>query len=498
MWRGGGYRVGESLSGFHVPRAGWPTYNFGMSTFPTTARPKPFGLAGGTDAATVIDRMPPHDLSAEAGVLGSMIIDPQVIGPVCMFLQKHEMFFKEENQTIFRVLTELFESNTPVDAMILHSTLKTKNLLEQVGGIEYIKELANAVPTSAHAEYYAAIVKEKAMLRSLISACTSTLRDCYESGDPAATVLDRGEGRIFEIAQQKTSNQAVPLTDVLHETFEMLDRQTGEHLSGVPSGFIELDNLTSGLQRGEMIIIAARPSVGKTSFAMNMIEYVGIDREKPCAVFSLEMSKQQLAQRMLCSRSGVDSHKLRRGMLSKQDRDRLSYAVGELAKGQVFIDDTPGLTLMDLRTKARRLKLQYNIELICLDYLQLMEAPGRADNRQQEIATISRGVKALARELNVPILCLSQLNRASESEQRLPRTSDLRESGSIEQDADVVMLLHREAVMHRGDQEWMDANPDKINEALIIVAKQRNGPCDNVKLTFLSGQTRFVNYNPGV
>ena len=472
-----------------------------MSAFQTTARPRPGPGFSSQDPTPLIDRMPPHDLAAEAGVLGSMIIDPTVIGPVCMFLQRHELFFKEENQTIFRILTELFEANTPVDAMILHSTLKTKNLLEQIGGIEYIKDLANAVPTSAHAEYYAAIVKEKAMLRSLISACTTTLRDCYESGDPAATVLDRGEGRIFEIAQQKVSNQAVPLNDVLQETFEMLERQTGEHLSGIASGYIELDNLTSGLQKGEMIIIAARPSVGKTSFMMNMIEHVGIDLKKPCAVFSLEMSKQQLAQRMLCSRSGVDSHKLRRGMLSRQDKDRLGYAVGDLSQGQVFIDDTPGLTLMDLRTKARRLKLQYNIELIAIDYLQLMEAGGtssRGDNRQQEIATISRGVKALARELNVPVVCLSQLNRASESEQRLPRTSDLRESGSIEQDADVVMLLHRESVMHRGDQEWRDANPDKINEALVIIAKQRNGPCDNVKLTFLEGQTRFVNYNPGV
>jgi replicative DNA helicase len=471
-----------------------------MSAIPTTARPRtgPHFSGMGSDPALLSDRMPPHDLHAEAGVLGSMIIDPTVIGPVCMFLQRADMFFKEENQVIFRVLTELFEANTPIDAMILHSTLTTKGLLDQVGGVEYLKELANAVPFSAHAEHYAAIVKEKAMLRNLVTACTATLRDCFESGDPAATVLDRGEGRIFEIAQQKVSNQAVPLTDVLHETFEMLERQSGEHLSGVPSGYIELDNLTSGLQKGEMIVIAARPSVGKTALAMNIIEHVGIDLKKPCAVFSLEMSKQQLAQRMLCSRSGVDSHKLRRGMLSKQDKDRLGYAVGDLSQGLVFIDDTPGLTLMDLRTKARRLKLQYSIELIALDYLQLMECPGKADNRQQEIATISRGVKALARELNVPVLCLSQLNRASESEQRLPRTSDLRESGSIEQDADVVMLLHRESVMHRGDQEWRDANPDKLNEALVIVAKQRNGPCDNIKLTFLEGQTRFVNYNPGV
>ena len=470
-----------------------------MSAIPTTtARPRPGPGFSSNDTSSLIDRMPPHDLTAEAGVLGSMIIDPQVIGPVCMFLQKPEMFFKEENQIIFRVLTGLFESNTPVDAMLLYSTLKSKNLLEQAGGLDYIKELANAVPMSAHAEHYAAIVKEKSMLRSLISACTTTLRDCYESGDAASTVLDRGESRIFEIAQQKTSNQAVVLTDVLHETFEMLERQQGEHLSGVATGYIELDNLTSGLQKGEMIVIAARPSVGKTALAMNIIEHVGIDLKKPCAVFSLEMSKQQLAQRMLCSRSGVDSHKLRRGMLTRQEKDRVGYAVGDLSQGQVFIDDTPGLTLLDLRTKARRLKLQHGIELIALDYLQLMEAPSRSDNRQQEIASISRGVKALARELNVPVLCLSQLNRASESEQRLPRTSDLRESGSIEQDADVVMLLHREAVMHRGDQEWRDANPDKLNEALVIVAKQRNGPCDNVKLTFLEGQTRFVNYNPGV
>ena len=469
-----------------------------MSTFPTTGRPKPLGLAGG-DSTGGVDRVPPHDLAAEAGVLGSMIIDPQCIGPICMLVQKPEMFYREENRVIFRVIVDLFEKNTPIDAMILHSTLRTLNLLETIGGLEYLGELANAVPSSAHAEYYAAIVREKAMLRGLIVACTDTLRDAYDSGEAAATVLDRGEKRIFDIAQQKLSQTAVSLTDVLHETFEILDRQTGEHYSGVPTGFTEFDNLLSGLQRGEMIVVAARPSVGKTAFAMNIVEHVGVTLKKPCAVFSLEMSKQQLAQRMLCSRSGVDSHRLRRGMLSSQDRDNLQYAVSELAQGTIFIDDTPGISIMDLRTKCRRLKLQYGIEMVVIDYLQLMEAPGsRTENRQQEISTISRGVKALARELNVPVICLSQLNRASESEQRLPRTSDLRESGAIEQDADVVVLLHREAVMHRGDQEWMDANPDKINEALVIVAKQRNGPCDTVKLTFLSGQTRFVNFNPGV
>ena len=467
-----------------------------MSTFPTTARPR---LVGGTGSPSenLIDRMPPHDIGAEMALLGSMIIDPQVIGPVCMLVPTAEVFYKEEHQVLFTVVCDLFEKNVPIDALLLHSTLNTLGKLDRAGGYEYLKEILGTVPSAAHAEHYASIVREKAMLRKLISACTQTLKDAYESGEAASIVLDRGEKRIFDIAQQKISAQAVPLTDVLHETFEMLDRNTGEHYSGIPCGFIELDNLTSGMQRGEMIIVAARPSVGKTAYAMNICEYVGVDQKKPCAVFSLEMSKQQLAQRMLCSRSGVDSHKLRRGMLTKQDRDKLSYAVGELSQGQIFIDDTPGLTLMDLRTKARRLKLQFGIEFIVIDYLQLMEAP-REENRQQQIASISRGVKALARELSVPVMCLSQLNRASESENRMPRTSDLRESGSIEQDADVVMLIHREAVMHRGDQEWMDANPDKVNEAQIIIAKQRNGPCDTVKLTFLSGQTRFVNYAPGI
>jgi replicative DNA helicase len=470
-----------------------------MTAFTSTARPRPIGLA--TDSASLQEqlhaRMPPHDLAAEIALIGSMIVDPTVIGPVCMVLTKHELFYKEEHQILFKTLVDLFEKNAPIDALVLHSTLTNLNMLEAAGGFDYLRQVIESHSSSANAEYYAGLVREKATLRSLINACTHSLKDCYESGESANVILDRSEKRIFDIAQQKISREAVALTTVLHETFEMLDRNTGEHLTGVGTGFIELDNLTSGMQRGEMIVIAARPSVGKTALAMNIIEHVGVDLKKPCAVFSLEMSKQQLAQRMLCSRSKVDSHRLRRGLLSKQDRDALAYAVGELSQGQIFIDDTPGLTLMDLRTKGRRLKLQYGIEMIVLDYLQLMEAP-REENRQQQISAISRGVKALARELDLPVIALSQLNRASESENRLPRTSDLRESGSIEQDADVVMLLHREAVMHRGDQQWMDDNPDKINEAQLIIAKQRNGPCDTVRLTFLSGHTRFVNYNPGV
>ena len=347
-----------------------------MSSFPSTARPRPLGLA--TDPAALLeDRLPPHDLAAEIAVIGSMIIDPQVIGTVCMVLTKPEVFYKEEHQILFRVLVDLFEKNTPIDALVLHSTLSTQSLLEAAGGFDYLRQVLESVPSSANAEHYAIIVREKSTLRSLIRACTASLKDCYESGEGAGVILDRSEKRIFDIAQQKVSNQAIALTDVLHQTFEMLDRNTGEHLSGIATGFIELDNLTSGMQRGEMIVIAARPSVGKTALAMNIVEHVGVDLKRPCAVFSLEMSKQQLAQRMLCSRSKVDSHRLRRGMLSRQDRDALAYAVGELSQGQIFIDDTPGLTLMELRTKGAVMKLQYGIEMIVLDYLQLMEAPAR-------------------------------------------------------------------------------------------------------------------------
>ncbi len=458
-----------------------------------TSRPRPADNGGGH--APDFDRIPPHDSDAEASLLGSMLIDPQVIGGVCEIMDRPEVFFSRQNQIVFKATLELFEINTGIDAVTLLNQINKNGLIDQVGA-DYLATLVNAVPTAANAEYYARIVRDKALLRRLISVCTATLSECYQAGDEATTILDRGEKRIFDLAQQKTVGNATPLADVLQETFEMLDRHTGEHLSGIASGYVELDNLTSGFQRGEMIIIAARPSVGKTALAMNIVEHVGVDLKKPVAVFSLEMSKQQLAQRMLCARSGVDSHKLRSGALSREDRGKLTMAVGELSEGKIYIDDTPGLTALDLRSKARRLKQQQGIEMVVIDYLQLMEAP-REESRQQEISSISRSIKALARELDCPVICLSQLNRESEKDKRLPRTSDLRESGSIEQDADVVMLLHREAVLHRGDQDWEQENQDKLNEAKLIIAKQRNGPCDTVTLTFISESTRFVTWHPG-
>lgn len=465
--------------------------------FPTTARSRPADMPVEVD---VTDRLPPYDLAAEIALLGSMIIDPDVIGPVAMLIIKPDAFFDERNQILFKTILDLSEKNIPIDTLVISSTLRTKNIFDSAGGLQHLSDVVNSVPSAAHAEHYASIVKEKATLRGLIMACTQSLKDVYESGDDAKVIVDRAEKRVFDIAQDHTSKNALSISEVMQQTFEILDRNTGESFSGIPTGFIELDNLTSGLQRGEMIVLAGRPGTGKTSYAMNMVEHVGINLKKPVGVFSLEMSAQQLGQRLLCCRSQVDSHKLRRGMLSREERDQLQQAVAELDGGQIFIDDTPALTVMDLRTKARRLKAQYGIEMLMIDYLQLMEGSGNSkrENRQQEISEISRGIKAVARELNIPVVVLSQLNRSNETQERMPRSSDLRDSGAIEQDADVIMLLHREALMHRGDQDWMDANPDKINLALCIIAKQRNGPCDNVKLTFLSQCTRFVNYNPGV
>ncbi len=467
-----------------------------MDEATTTARPRPRDMPLAPVPQGITERTPPHDSAAEMALLGSMLLDPSSIGDLCAIIESGNAFFSRQNQILFEGILDLFQASTAVDGVTLTHKLKQKGLYEAAGGFDYLEQLVNCVPSAANAISYAQIVRDKALLRRLISACSQTLESCYDNSEEAAVILDRSERAIFEVAQLKVTGQPVSLTEVLHETFEMLDRNTGNTITGVPTGYVELDNLTSGLQRGEMIVLAARPSVGKTALAMNIVEHVGVDLKKPVAVFSLEMSKQQLAQRMLCSRSGVDSQNLRRNMLAREDRNRLSMAVGELSEGNIYIDDTPALSILNLRTKARRLLSQQRIELVVIDYLQLMEAP-REENRQQQISSISRGIKALARELNCPVMCLSQLNRASESENRLPRTSDLRESGSIEQDADVVMLLHREAVMHRGDQEWAQTNPDKINEAQLIIAKQRNGPCDNVRLTFIAANTRFETYHAG-
>ena len=434
--------------------------------------------------ARQFERLPPHSIEGEMCLLASMMLDKEMIGQIVQIVDR-EAFYQADHQIIFDVLVKLYEQNRPVDAIIVREELAKRQLLEEVGGVPYLAAILNAVPSAAHGAHYASIVREKGMLRQLIAASNEILRDAYAPHEQADLVLDKAEKKIFEIAQKKVSGAMVPMEDVLHEVFEMIENR-GQR--GVPTGFYEMDDMLNGLQPGEMIIVAARPSMGKTALAMNLIEHIAADERMPVAVFSLEMSKQQLAQRMLCSRGEIDAHKLRKGLLNAEEYTKLATVVGELAKAPIWVDDSPGLTPLELRAKARRLKLQHDIRCIMVDYMQLMDNPG-PDNRQQQISEISRGIKAVARELNVPVIALSQLNRASEGRDgHRPRMSDLRESGSIEQDADVICLLHREDYYRMSEPDFQ---PDNIAE--IIIAKQRNGPTGTVKLTFLNKSTRFVN-----
>jgi len=430
------------------------------------------------------DKLPPHSIEAEMCLLASMMLDKETIGDVVQLIDR-DAFFQADHQIIYDILVKLYEQNRPIDAVITREELLKRQLLDEIGGAQYLAAILNSVPSAAHGKHYAGIVREKYLLRQLIAASNDILRSADAPHEQADLVLDRAEKKIFDIAQNKVGNAMVPMEDVLHEVFEMIENR-GQR--GLETGFFELDDMMNGLQNGEMVIIAARPSMGKTAIAMNIIEHIAADSLMPCAVFSLEMSKQQLAQRMLCSRGEIDAHKLRKGMLQSHEYAHLANVVGELAKAPIWVDDSPGLTPLELRAKARRLKLKHDIKCIMLDYMQLMDNPG-PENRQQQISEISRGIKAVARELNIPVIALSQLNRATEGRDgHRPRMSDLRESGSIEQDADVVMLLHREDYYRMSEPDFQ---PDNIAE--VIIAKQRNGPTGTVKLTFLNKTTRFEN-----
>src|SRR3954464_6260474 len=365
-------------------------------------------FADGMEAATMsqlldneiarqFDKLPPNSLESERALLASMMLDKEMIGEVVAIVDR-EAFFQADHQVIFDVLLKLYEQNRPIDAVILRDELGKRQLLEEVGGTAYLAAILNSVPSAAHGKHYAGIVKEKALLRQLIAASNAILRDAYAPHEQAELVLDKAEKRIFEIAQKKIGNAMVPMEEVLHEVFEMIENR-GQR--GVETGFFDLDDMMNGLQNGEMIIVAARPSMGKTAIAMNMIEHIAADTLLPVAVFSLEMSKQQLAQRMLCSRGQIDAHKLRKGMLQAHEYAHLANVVGELAKAPIWVDDAPGLTPLDLRAKARRLKLQHDVKLIMIDYMQLMDNPG-PDSRQQQISEISRGIKSVARELGIP------------------------------------------------------------------------------------------------
>jgi replicative DNA helicase len=436
------------------------------------------------EIARQFEKLPPHSIEAEMCLLASMMLDKDIVGQAVQIVDR-DAFYLADHQIIFDTLVRLYEQNRPIDAVIVRDELRKRNLYEEVGGDAYMGAILNKVPSAAHGVHYGGIVREKAMLRQLISASNDILRDAYAPHEQAEIVLDRAEKRIFDIAEKKVSGQMVKMEEVLHEVFEMIENR-GQR--GLETGFFELDDMMNGLQNGEMIIVAARPSMGKTAFGMNMIEHIAADSRLPCAVFSLEMSKQQLAQRMLCCRGEIDAHKLRKGLLQSHEYAHLANVVGELAKAPIWVDDSPGLTPLDLRAKARRLKRQHDIKCIMIDYMQLMDNPG-PESRQQQISEISRGIKSVARELEIPVICLSQLNRASEGRDgHRPRMSDLRESGSIEQDADVIALLHREDYYRMSEPDFQ---PDNIAE--VIIAKQRNGPTGTVKLTFLNKTTRFAN-----
>jgi replicative DNA helicase len=440
--------------------------------------------------ASPLLRTMPESLPAEAAVLGSMIVDPRCIGDVVEMVDRNA-FYHTEHQHIFDAIIALYEKNRGegVDGMLVRDELQRRARLDEIGGSDYLQRVIETVPSSANVNYYSDIVKEKMLLRETISAATEILNNAYDETGNAAEKLDDAERRIFAVTDKRITNAASSLKDLVTKAYELIEKREGNHVTGLSTGYYELDDITCGLQNGEMAIIAGRPSMGKTALALNIAEHVGIVEKMPLAIFSLEMGKQQLAERFLCSYSGVDSQLVRKGMLGTEHYQKLVEACGVISEAPIFIDDTSALTPLEIRAKARRLKRTHNIRCIVVDYLQLMHLGGMVESRQQEISTISRYLKGLARELNVPVIVLSQLNRSPEGrEDHRPRMSDLRESGSIEQDADVVMLLHREDYYHRGEEGYEDDNT-----AEVILAKQRNGPTGTVKLAFRDKCTRFEN-----
>ena len=444
-------------------------------------------MVSSSETLNLIEKIPPQSREAEMSVLGAMLFEEAALVRAIELLRP-EYFYDENHRRIFEVMVALFERNHPVDLVTAADELKKRNLLEPVGGATYLTQLTTLLPTAAHIEHYAHIVKEKAILRSLIQNSTQIVQHCFEPESDATHVLDQAEQMIFDISQHRIEGKFFSLKEVIHNSMETIDRlyQRKEHVTGLATGFHEFDIKTAGLQPSDFIIVAGRPSMGKSAFVSCLCEHVGIILKKPIAFFSLEMSKEQLVQRMLCSHARVDAQKVRTGYLSHQDWPKLTSAAGKLSEASLFIDDTPAQSVLEVRAKARRLKMQHNIQLVVVDYLQLMRGVARAESRQQEISEISRSLKALARELCVPVIAVSQLSRAVESRTgNRPQLSDLRESGAIEQDADLVVFLFRE--------EYYSPSDENRNKAEAIIAKQRNGPTGNIELLFLKEWTRFEN-----
>lgn len=466
---------------------------------PDLVAPRRSGPRNDGGPSSRVDRLPPHAADAERGVLGCILLSPNDALGECVRIMKPgaEAFYELRHQTLYQNLVEMYDAQEPIDFITVQQRLRDRNLLDAVGGIAYLNQVADAVPSAANLEYYIEIVLEKHLLRRMLATCTNVISRVYECEGDVAALLDEVERDILHINEERERPETKAIKDLVNSainTIEELHARQGM-LSGLSSGFTDFDKMTTGLHKGEMIVIAARPSMGKTSLAMNIAEHIAIDLRQPVGVFSLEMTAESLVLRMMCSRAEVNLRDVREGFLAERDFPRLTQAAGEIAASPLFIDDTSGLSILQLRARARRMWQQHHIKLLVIDYLQLMSSETRRakDNRQQEIAEISSGIKALAKELEIPVIVLAQLNREIEKDKaRKPKLSDLRESGSIEQDADLVGLLYKPS--KDGDDEDRESVPRDDGtgiEVSLLIAKQRNGPTGDVPLTFLKRFTRF-------
>ena len=443
------------------------------------------GLA--TPIEGIYQKVLPQNIEAEQSVLGGILIDNEALPKVLEIIEPND-FYRDNHKKIFLAFLELFENNIPLDIITVTELLQKKGELTNVGGATYLASLVDSVPTTANITHYAKIIKEKSILRSLIAKATDIVNLGFEASEDVAEILDKAEEAIFSITQQRIQTSYYSIKEIIKQTFEAIEELSSkkDSVTGIPTGFIDFDRLTAGLQPSDLIIIAGRPVMGKTSFTLNIAQHAATRAGVPVGFFSLEMSKEQLALRMLCAEARINSQKIRSGFLSERDWLRLTDAAATLSEAPIFIDDTPALSVLEIRAKARRLKSEHNIGLIIVDYLQLMKGKGRVDTREREISEISRSLKALAKELNIPVVAVSQLNRrVEERENKRPRLADLRESGAIEQDADLIVFIYR-------DEVYNEDTPDK-GIAEIIIGKQRSGPTGVVKLAFLDKYTRFEN-----
>jgi len=434
-------------------------------------------------------RLPPQNVEAEQCVLGSILLQAGAMARAAELITPDD-FYRDSHRAIFTSMVALFEKNEPLDLITINNHLKDTGKLDQIGGPAYLASLTDLVPMAANLAHYARIVRDKAILRRLIQTSTEIASRCYEEQDDIDALLDEVEQTVFEISRAKSGQSYWPMKLVINETFKHIEAlyERKEHITGVPTDYHDLDKMTAGLQPSDLIILAARPSMGKTALAMNMVQHVALMHKTPVGIFSLEMSKEQLGLRMLCSVSRVDSQRLRTGFLKEQDWPKLTRAYNMLLDAPIYIDDTPAISVLELRAKARRLKTEHDIGMLVVDYLQLMRGRSNVQSREQEISEISRSLKAMAKELHIPVLALSQLNRSLESRpNKRPQLSDLRESGAIEQDADVICFIYRDEVYNKAED-----NP-KRGIAELIIGKQRNGPTGTVELAFLDRFTTFEN-----